>query len=103
MNITEKEFIEYFSKKFGDNPVGRLKYLLEEVGECFEALVDCNSEGAGDEQFEHLKDEACDVYSIALHLIHTVGLNHQEAMNNTWDKVKGREIKYHRYYETSDN
>ena len=84
-DITEKVLIRLFDNKFGTKISGRCVALAEEFGE----FLGCYDEN---KITEHMIDEAADLYSVALHLIHCVGLNHQEAMNMTWDKIKTREI-----------
>lgn len=98
MKITEEQLNNLFTEKWGSNPEGRVLALDEELEEFTEAwlkyklsIEDKEGMDIQTNRFEHCRDEAADLFSVALHLIHTVGLTAEDAIQMTWDKIKTRE------------
>lgn len=93
-DITEKEIIELFNTRFGNKLTpNRFKALDEEIQEALEVYVELEKIDFDEKgnTYLHLQDEVKDFYSIALHILHCVGLTHQDAMNSTYEKIITRD------------
>lgn len=94
-SINEEIIINLFDSKWGSDIKGRIKALKEEFKEFKEEWKSRKMISP------HLVDEAADVYSVALHIIHCCGLNHQLAIEMVHDKLIKRETnpEYKKFWD----
>lgn len=86
---SEKELINKFTSKYGNEIVSRLYKLSEECQELNDAIAGFTM---GDNGIAEVKDEMSDVLAVITHVCEIIGTDTRQLLNDALDKAKGREI-----------
>lgn len=87
--MTEYSAITLFNNEFGNDIKKRYEKLQEEIRELYEAIAEYECD-MSPERLEHVIDELSDVQGTFTHFASLFGLNQQQMLHNSMDKVINR-------------